>query len=589
MKKSLIVVVAVVLVAVSALGAWYVYTQSGPALPNPRSLVPPTVDLYVEAASFDRIDTTLAQVAAALDLPYNRADLAGRMTGAPAVFVQDPDAAGLDRTRMMGYAGTGLGTSTWIGVAFIPIRDADAAAKALKTEAKALRAGPVSTDAGWAALLDGYLVVSGSDSAVRDLLALTRRGITVAAHDTDALVTVYIMPKVLRDASAYLKSPGTGEIPGATGAGGAARVITSIASDMLESVDAIRAELHWGSAGFRLRTAFQMKPGSPALNALGAPTPHPPHPNHRPPRGRYGGGRGETAGARAIGERVLESIRPLLPDSAALDILAAGLDLVAEESALSFLEWNVREPGRIRTVAVQTLPSGREDQYATLQMTLRKKGAEIWETMMKGSGHPTSTMTFIDLPGENYDSIPISGLETRTSLEIEPIPNANAETLRMLENLKDQRMVERYARVSAASGAPGSAGADEKADYWVSAAGNDTVTIREQIDRVRASFAGSGGDEAGSAAGHPAVKRVIAMFAGGTAAYAIIDPTAMNATEPSLTGAFGITCGVKEEELRVDLVWPREHLAVIPQIIMGMMMGGMGGGGGAGPGMGPGM
>jgi hypothetical protein len=560
MKKSLSVAIAVVLLAVGAFGAWVVYSQSGPIQPNPRALVPPSVDLYVEAAPFDTIDTGLAQIAAALNFPYNRSELAARMTGAAALFVQDPAGAGMDRARPLGFAGTGLGTRTWIPVAYIPIRDADAAAKTLKVEAKALRAGPVSTDAGWAALLEGYLVVSDSEIALRDLLALKVRGITVSGHDTHALVAVYIMPRVLRDASTFLKTPGSETMPKP------AQVLGTIAAEMLESVEALRTELHWTAAGFRMRTAFALKPGSPALKALGAPSAQPPLLNLLPPGGVMAGMRIDPAGSRALGERVLEAIKPLLEDSSAYELLRAGLDFVAEESAMSFLEWNVQEPGKVRTISIQTLPEGREDEFAAMVLTLRKKGGEIWESMMAGTGHPASKMTFTDLPQEVYDPVAISVLESRTSIEFDPVPNANAETLRMLENLKDQRMQERHARVMSADG---------KTEFWVSATGDDTGTIRTQIDRLR-------GGSSASALEHPAVQKVIAMFEGGTAAFAIIDPTAFNSPEPTLGGAFGITGRVAGDELRVEIVWPREHLAVIPQIIMGVMMGGMGAGMGAG-------
>ena len=546
MKKTHVIIILLVLAAV-VVGAivFYSFFSKEKILPNPRSLVPASTDLYAETASLDEINKVLADISSVVQVPVS---LSKMLSSVDLPILADPIGGGVDTGRPLGFTAKISMTEGNSSAAFIPISNIELAAKSLKIDLKGIRNGVVTSGKYSFTFKNSYLIISENPKILTDLLALKKLGIEISERKAGSLVNVTVTKNLIRQADSQLA-----EFEKAVPQG--AKIGIRLAKRIIEDLNSLSTDFVWNNDGLNLSTNFQFRseslfpkilktedklvfldslPSAACISGLSM--------NEEP--------------SKKLTMEFIDIVKDLFDiDSGSEKILQSSMDLFSGEIGAAIIEMNAMDPSKMKLVSVQAIPEGREDNYLKTILSLQKVSTELWSKIMKGGGQPGSTMEIKDLPIENYGEVEVHSVSINTFMDIPIPPGADSKTIELLEKMRHQTAISRYAVVKNISGR----------SLMLSVSGMDTGILLNEIALLK-------GENKNIASTNSSVTKVIKMFEPQIAGYLLFNPMFFSGSTES-KDLFGLSAKAKGNVIELNFVAPKEHIKGLAERIKSSMFG----------------
>lgn len=547
MKRSYLVgLLAVLLIAAVIAGGLLLRGRAGTTLPDPRPLIPESTGIYAQFGSLPRIKSFGAEMAElAPQLMLLKQFFASNYSLVDKVLAA-PEQHGIDLERPVAFAVLYSPTDAPV-IAYIPIKDVGALAASFKKTEEEIAGAPAVIEGYHAALRDGYLVVASS----AELVAMPAAGkdeILSLPASSDAVLTVVLLPEMLKGADAALESV-------SHGTNGMAQFGMLMLRRSIANILGGALVVDWTEQGFRINSSVDLKDGSEILalfeNAEGEPA----FLDYLPQSPLVAGVRINPAAVTGIAGSMLAELSKIIDDSSALELFEMSAAVPVTQSGIAMDAWSMANPTS-SLLNIVRIPSGTEDTYVAVARAGQEKSGKMWESMMKSSGHANSSMKTRSLPDERHREIAIHGFEMKMTLDIEIPEGAPKEMRESLEKYRHQTQVSRYAVI------PGDRFADsESADagrysYVVISTSAEPEGIRGGIDRAL--------ERAPSAAEHPAFAGLLAAARPGFA-YLLCDPIGLSFTGEAARDSAPMAIFARRDgnSLRADLTIPRASISAL--------------------------
>ena len=549
MKKSLLIVICLVLVAAAVFGLWYVVSGRASRLADPRALVPADASVYIEIASYTRLDGCVQDASGMTGMKTTLGERLGQGEELANRMVKEPNVYGLDLKRPIGIFMV-FNPARNAQCLLLPVDGAGKLAKQLSKSERDLGAAAQQVGQQFVALKKGYLIVAGQKETVESVLNAKGPGFAVKAPAGSPLVFACLSDSVFRQLAQNLEAARMMMPP-------AAQAGVSVANRALASVRDVVLTFDWDAAGGRLR----LKMGVDEKNNLILPAfldanGQPPLLAQLPPASAVGGIRVNTEKAQAAARAIIDELASAMNDSALLDLFEASRQTVSRENGLAIFNFS-QVQSELTSLALKTIPAGLADSYLAINQRAEEKSLQISSAMIAGAPGKGPRFTVENLPAARYRDIAVQARAITTILKLDLPAELPPELVKKYKELERQRVVTRYAVFTGnAAGATGRL----VADYFVTAVGADPAIMNAEIDLL------AGGQ--GSAAEAPGYRELVKFAGGDIFAYFFFDPLVFNPfAQLAQTGvperSLGVVARCDASSLTVEVLLPRANLQAL--------------------------